>query len=387
MILILLIASIFGFVLSTILFLKKTTNTKATLLLGSFYIILSIYAFHAYLLDGGYLDQFTWFFLWPLMLFHLIFIPIYYYFQVILTDTLTWHNAQLLLFVPFILGVIDVVVVYALPSHVLAGILQEAILTPENRLNAQYWLLSLNEHLLIRHIWQLGVLIFLLPKILRFIKKRKDDTLKQVLDKWLLVFWIGLVFMAILAILYALEKMIADTGFHSWIVIGQHGGIITLCLYIVLFLIGVIPLYFPSILNGYPQPRISISEVSDDNQEGKNLKFGLDEDEVITKLSHLLVSKSYLNQDFTLTECSRELDMPSHHISYFLKKHYEMSFVAYKNELRMEYAKQLIQEGYLKQNTIEALAHECGFASRTSFSKSFKKHIHVTPSQYVQCVT
>jgi AraC-like DNA-binding protein len=74
--------------------------------------------------------------------------------------------------------------------------------------------------------------------------------------------------------------------------------------------------------------------------------------------------------------------MPSHHISYFLKQHFGLSFTAYKNLLRAEHAKQLIEEGYLENNTIDALAEECGYASRTSFSKTFKSLINISPSQY-----
>ena len=48
----------------------------------------------------------------------------------------------------------------------------------------------------------------------------------------------------------------------------------------------------------------------------------------------------------------------------------------------MDHAKKLIEDGYLQNNTIEALAGECGFASRTSFSKAFKSATDVNPSQY-----
>ncbi|MDT0691891.1 AraC family transcriptional regulator [Salegentibacter sp. F188] len=381
MINILLIASIFGFVLSTTLFLKKSTNTTATRILGSFYFLLSVYAFQAYIIDGGYLQHFRWFFLWPLLPYHLIFIPIYYYFKVILTDELRWHKAELILFIPFLLGLIDVTYVYLQPESFYDNIIASTISSPQERLGVHYWLLDLDQHLLMRHIWQLGVLVVLLPQIRDFIRKGKNDELKSILNKWLITFWGILALMAILAIIYALEKMFQENLFHSLIIIGKDGGIITFFLYIALFLIGIIPIYFPSILYGYPQqtkpaPTIKTSEQPED------LKFGLDEREVNAKLERLKDSKSYLNQSFSLTECARELEMPSHHISYFLKQQYEMSFAAYKNSLRMDHAKKLIENGYLQNNTIEALAGECGFASRTSFSKAFKSATDVSPSQY-----
>jgi AraC-like DNA-binding protein len=381
MILILLIVAIFGFVLSTTLFFKKSTNTLATRILGSFYFLLSVYALQAYILDGGFLENFRWFFLWPLLPYHLIFIPLYYYFKVILTDRISWHPAELILFIPFFIGAIDVTYVYLQPDGFYNNIIAEAIISPEQRLGAQYWILSLDQHLLMRHVWQLGVLILLLPQIQVFIKKGDDDELKYILDKWLMLFWGVLMLMAVLAIIYALEKMFAATLFHSLIVIGNNGGIITFFLYLVLFLIGIIPIYFPTILYGYPQ-QMKLAQSPVPQKQNDDLKFGLDEQEVKTKFENLEKSKSYLKQNFNLTEFARELEMPSHHISYFLKQQYELSFAAYKNKLRINYAKKLIEKGYLENNTIDALAEECGYANRTSFSKSFKSLVGMSPSQY-----
>ena len=381
MIIILLVAAIFGFVLSTTLFFKKSTNTVATRILGIFYFLLSVYALQAYIIDGGFLKHFRWFFLWPLLPYHLMFIPIYYYFKVIIKDEFNWHKAELILFIPFVLGLIDVGYVYLQPDSFYNDIITKTISNPGRRLGVHYWLLDLDQHLLMRHIWQLGVLVILVPQLKTFIKKGKNDELKSILDKWLITFWSILMFMAVLAILYALEKMFQENLFHSLIIIGEDGGIITFFLYIALFLIGVIPVYFPSILYGYPQllkPSVNIApELQTDD-----LKFGLDQQEVNKKLEALKESKLYLKQNFNLTECARELEMPSHHISYFLKQQYELSFAAYKNSLRMDHAKKLIKDGYLENNTIEALAHESGFTSRTSFSKTFKTLVEVSPSEY-----
>jgi len=371
----------FGFVLSSILFFKKSTNTKATYILGSFYFILSVYAFQGYIIDGGYLKSWTWFFLWPLLPYHLIFIPIYYYFKVILTDRLTWHNAEILLFIPFILGVIDVTYVYLQPETVFNTIIENAMVSPEKRLKANYLLLTLSQHMLLRHLWQLGVLIVIIPQLRDFLQKAEHDELKAILNKWLLLFWWVTMAMAIFAIVYVCERMLVSTGYHTLIITGIKGSIVTLIFYVAVFLTGVIPLYFPSILHGYPQQVRPISKISIEEPD-TDLKFGLDEETVNSKLEGLKACKSYLNTHFGLTECALELDMPAHHISYYLKNQFGLSFAAYRNSLRMDYAKKLIEEGYLENNTIEALAGECGFASRTSFSKVFKNATDVNPSAY-----
>ena len=380
MIIILLIVAIFGFFLSITLFFKKSTNTMATHILGSFYFLLSVYTLQAYIIDGGFLEHFTWFFLWPLLPYHLIFIPIYYYFKVILTDQFKLDEAELILLVPFLIGVIDVTYVYLQPADFYNSILSETIAKPERRLNVQYLLLSLDQHLLMRHLWQLGVLIVLFPELKFFVKNGEDEALKNILDKWLMAFWGVLMFMAILAIIYALEKMMLFKIFDSLIMIDKNGGIISLSLYIALFLIGIIPVYFPSILYGYPQKPGSTSNFNS-IEAGEDLKFGLEKEEVLKKLEHLKENKCYLEKNFKLSECARKLEMPSHHISYFLKQYYGLSFAAYQNTLRTEHAKKLIEEGYLENNSIDALAEECGYASRNSFRKTFKSLIKISPKQ------
>lgn len=374
---ILLIASIFGFVLTTLLFIKKSTQPKATIFLGSFYFLLSVYALQAYIIDGGHLEKCSWFFLWPLIPYNLFAVPIYFYFETIMEDGLRWKKEYFILFIPFILSIIDVGYIYLQPDAVYTEMLYNAMTDPKNRLHVNYWLLDLDQHMLMRHVWQLAALLVVLPKLLDFIKKGNADDLKNILNKWLLVFWSGLALFAVFAVFYAVENMLAVNIFEG-------GSMVPIILYLILFSIGVIPIYFPSILHGYSQviagtvdSKQSISEQELDN------KYGLDEAGIKRKLQLLVQKKLHLQQDFNVTNCAREMEMPAHHLSYFIKQHYGLNFTSYKNNLRMEYAKKLIEEGFLDNNTMEALAWECGFANRSSFSKAFKNAINYSPSDYV----
>lgn len=402
---ILLISSIFGFVLTTLLFLKKSTNTQATFFLGIFYFLLSVYALQAYIVDGGQLYKFTWFFLWPLAPYNLIAVPIYFYFQTIMEDRFKWKWGHLVLFVPFVLAILDAGYIYLQPSSVYEGILNNAITDPKNRLRADYWLLSLNDHLLMRHVWQFGALLVLLPKLSDFVKKGDSDKPKITLNRWLMSFWSILTLMSIAAILYAIQKRMRTPVFDIFSDLKDNISIVTVLLYLIIFALGIVPVYFPTILYGYPRSRKRIAgsdrnsvgasdeKLTDalDEQQSSNsdtvqesdLKFGLTEMEIKKKLELLLENKSYLDRDFNVTNCARELEMPAHHLSYFLNQYYGLSFSAYKNKLRMEHAKSLIQNGFLADNTMEALAWECGFASRSSFSKIFKGSTGVSPSVYV----
>lgn len=194
--------------------------------------------------------------------------------------------------------------------------------------------------------------------------------------------------MATLAVFFILERILNVEMFNSIRILGEYNDVIVFLFYIVLFFIGIIPIYFPSIMIGYPkQEKKQLTPVTLIEMDDKVLKYGLDEQDIYKKIKKLEERKLYLDKNFSLTECAKELEMPSHHISHFLKNQYKMTFVAYKNNLRMEYAKTLIAKGYLDNNTIEALGHECGFTSRTSFSTTFKNVVEVSPSQYASSLS
>lgn len=385
MYLILLISSIFGFVLTTLLLFKKPPITKATFFLGCFYLILSIYALQTYMIEAGHLNRFPWFFLWPLALYHLIMVPMYFYFEAILEDRFYWKKRYLLLFVPFLLGIMDLIAVYTTPGMA-DQILHETIADTGNRLKTRYWLLDLNEHYLIRHIWQCAFLLVLLPKLRGFLKEGASNKSKIILNKWLVFFWLILLMLSLMTILQGMEKWMDISVFGYFFGVGNGSIIVAIILYLCVLAIGVTPIYFPSILYGYPRPKKIPSTVNTKNKitdKSPDLKFGLDEEGIKRKLEGLGQRKSYLDIEFNVSKCARELEMPEHHLSYFINQYYGLSFTAYKNKLRMEYAKKLIQDGFLQNNSMEALATECGFGNRSSFSKAFKSSEELSPSEYI----
>lgn len=379
---ILLITSIFGFVLTSVIFLKKTNNSKATFFLGSFYLILSFYALQSYIVDGGMLYKFPRLFLWPLIIYNLLPVPIYLYFRTILDQQFKWNLKYLLLFVPSLLSVIDVVYIYMQPVELYAEMFNNAATDPENRLNADYLILSLNQHFFMRHFWQFSVLVLLLPKLLNYVEDGRNDNLKKTLNSWLICFWAILLLMSVAAILYGFEKMFDAQILNQLLNLKQGSAYITLLLYLMVFAVGILPIYFSNILNGYPEVKTNFQNTNKVFNTSSELKFGLEKPLIEKMLAVLKKRQLYLEQDFNVTYCARELEIPTHHLSYFLKHHYGLSFSEYRNNLRMEYAKNLIENDFLDMNTIEALAGECGFASRSSFSKVFKYATGVNPSEY-----
>lgn len=88
----------------------------------------------------------------------------------------------------------------------------------------------------------------------------------------------------------------------------------------------------------------------------------------------------YLKSSLTLEELSTELGIPKHHLSHYLNNYLGKSFYEFLADYRISYAREQLRKD--KGITLEALAYECGFNSKTTFIKHFKNITGVLPSQY-----
>jgi AraC-like DNA-binding protein len=59
-----------------------------------------------------------------------------------------------------------------------------------------------------------------------------------------------------------------------------------------------------------------------------------------------------------------------------------MGFIDFTNQKRIKYCVEKLDSGDWKNFTIEAIAQECGFNNRNSFTNAFKKFKGVSPSEY-----
>lgn len=116
------------------------------------------------------------------------------------------------------------------------------------------------------------------------------------------------------------------------------------------------------------------------NLEGKtNLQ------DYLNRLNQLLnEEKIFLNPELKRSDLAEKLELSEVQISSLFKQGYQSSFYEVINEYRIKEAIKLIDSGRLEKITIEALAKESGFKSKTTFNKTFKKHNGTTPSFYLQ---
>ena len=135
---ILLVISIFGFVLSINFILKGKSKNKSILFLGFFYLIYSLYTIQTYLIESNLINNFRWFYVWPLSIYSIISLPTFFYFISTINNEFKWKWKYIILFIPFIISFIDVIIVYSKPSYVYHDIVEMAITNQVNRFNSEY---------------------------------------------------------------------------------------------------------------------------------------------------------------------------------------------------------------------------------------------------------
>ncbi|TRX37097.1 helix-turn-helix domain-containing protein [Flavobacterium restrictum] len=104
-------------------------------------------------------------------------------------------------------------------------------------------------------------------------------------------------------------------------------------------------------------------------------------------LVYIKESEIYLNPNFSMEELSREMDVPKHHLYYCFNSVMNLKLTKIRAELRVEYAKKLIEQGSLDTLTLDAVASKAGFSSRSSFQSTFKDEVGCSPGEYLKILT
>ena len=93
--------------------------------------------------------------------------------------------------------------------------------------------------------------------------------------------------------------------------------------------------------------------------------------------------QSYLQQDFNLAQLSVLVNIPVHHLAYYFREVKGQTFSDFRNDLRVEHAKNLIREGKSSELTLEAIGLLSGFSSRNTLLNAFKKVEGVSPQAFL----
>lgn len=92
-------------------------------------------------------------------------------------------------------------------------------------------------------------------------------------------------------------------------------------------------------------------------------------------------SHIYLDEEFTLDQLSTHLKISKADLSITFNKHLNTNFHEYTNRNRIQHFKQILSED--PSASVIDLAFQCGFKSKSTFYKYFKKEFDCLPSQLI----
>ncbi|MBC8155884.1 MAG: AraC family transcriptional regulator [Bacteroidetes bacterium] len=99
---------------------------------------------------------------------------------------------------------------------------------------------------------------------------------------------------------------------------------------------------------------------------------------------HMAQAKPYLNPTLTLTNLADQLGMNPNHLSQVLNEGFGENFYRFINRYRIEESKRLLVDPAFAHYSILGIAGEAGFGAKSTFNKSFRELVGLSPSVFAR---
>ncbi len=116
----------------------------------------------------------------------------------------------------------------------------------------------------------------------------------------------------------------------------------------------------------------------------KRIKEAAGIHDIENTITTYLQGNPFIQKEFSLSQMSFDLKIPERSLSNYFNKDLAISFSEWRKNLRIDHVCKLIEAGESKNLTIEAIASNAGFASRSKFIDAFKERKGVTPSAFIK---
>jgi len=123
------------------------------------------------------------------------------------------------------------------------------------------------------------------------------------------------------------------------------------------------------------------SHLSENGMESKQ-KFPQELPEKI--LYHINQNFIYKDKEIILQKLAHQLDYPAFQVSKAINQGLNTNFYDLINKKRVDEAKKLLEELQKHNLSIEGVAYEVGFNSRTAFYRAFKKYTDKNPTEFLE---
>lgn len=128
--------------------------------------------------------------------------------------------------------------------------------------------------------------------------------------------------------------------------------------------------------------------LNNSEREKKEKSISLTQEEcerLLTKVCDCMeIQKMYINPNLKIGQLAEKTGISVYLLSYLLNHHLNSSYYDFVNSYRIEEFNRLLEKGEHTQYTLQTLIEKCGFSSRTSFFRYFKKVKGISPGEYIR---
>jgi len=354
-----------GLIFGVVVLLNKKHNSKASLYLAIFMLLMSISNLQYWLIDTRIVEKYS-FIKYTYIPWHWLIMPFFYLFvyKYLQLKKHLKRKTKLYLFIPFFI-VLSIVVFqlfykilinpsYELPSHFSRGIFI---------------------YLDILSIVFVISIIFMISKMLKAYEnehksynplKVKSETkwLKRLITIGVIIctFWI----IAMSITVYS-NKENLSLFYFLWI--GMSA---------IIYYLGYVGVNKLRLIKERKNIRNSRKDLHVKNKDRK-----VKTDEIFKKFA-LLIEQKYTDPSVSLDSISKELNISTSYLSQKIKANTNTNFSTYINYLRIQKAKKMLINDSYANYTSTAIGLEAGFNSKSSFYRAFKKIENCTPLEYIK---
>jgi AraC-like DNA-binding protein len=307
----------------------------------------------------------------------------YLYVRAVLLNEKKFQKRDVIHLIPFFIVLINYIPFYLLPVNEKVTVIQNSLNYWPDTFKYQAGFLPENFSILFRLILAIIYLVLQWNLILSYKKVHKESSIQIQISnvlKWLKLFTITstVIFFGIIG--FMLTVFFLPSYYNDEILMQ----IPSLLVSVGFFVMAAYLLTHPEILSGLPF--VKYKEVPSDVINDKSYMFPyINEDyklEMERIVDYFKTEKPYLKKDLNINQVSVALAIPSRELSFIINNHFGQRFNDFLNKYRIEYITKKINKEYLSNYTIEGIASEAGFASKSTFNLAFKKYHQCTPTEY-----
>lgn len=92
----------------------------------------------------------------------------------------------------------------------------------------------------------------------------------------------------------------------------------------------------------------------------------------------------YKDAELTLSQLAKNLSTNSSVLSKVVNQGFGLNFNDFVNEYRVKAVTELLKAGEQKNQTLLGIAFDCGFNSKATFNRAFKKQTGLSPKEWLE---